>query len=127
MHYLLASASPANENTYSGAAAIKELFRSKDPVPLSAGPHEFSLTRVTSPVNAPAPPLHHRSGAALYRVLSGNGAIHFQGKVEPRDGGAVQYEPNGFIHTWENIGKVPLVLLQANISAEGAPEIIWIK
>jgi mannose-6-phosphate isomerase-like protein (cupin superfamily) len=71
--------------------------------------------------------MHHRSGAALYRVLSGTGTIHLQGKDEPRSAGAVQYEPNGFIHTWENAGKVPLVLLQANISAEGAPEIIWLK
>ena len=127
LHYLLAPAGAANEKPYSGATTVNELFSGKDPVPLSGGPHEFSLTRVTSPVNAPAPPMHHRSGAALYRVLSGTATIHLQGKNEPRGVGAVQYEPNGFIHTWENIGKVPLVLLQANISAEGAPEIIWLK
>ena len=127
LHYLLAPAAAANEKPYSGAAGVNELFRGKDPVPLSGGPHEFSLTRVTSPVGAPAPPLHHRSGAALYRVLSGSATIHLQGKDELRSSGAVQYEPNGFIHTWENTGKIPLVLLQANISAEGAPEIIWLK
>lgn len=127
LHYLLASAAEIDVNPYAGAAKVTELYKGKDPAPLSAGPHEFSLTRVASPPNAPAPPMHHRSGAALYRVLSGTGTIHMQGRDEPRRAGAVQYEPNGFIHTWENTGKVPLVLLQANISAEGAPEIIWLK
>jgi mannose-6-phosphate isomerase-like protein (cupin superfamily) len=123
LHYLLAP----GDKAYSGAASVVELYRSKEPAPVVAGPHEFSLTRVTSPVGAPQPPMHHRSGAALYRVLSGTGTIHMPGKDEPRSTGAVQYEPNGFIHTWENSGKAPLVLLQANISAEGAPEIIWLK
>lgn len=127
LHYLLAPANAAVEKPYSGAAAVSELFRGKDPAPLASGPHEFALTRVTSPVGAPAPPMHHRSGAALYRVLSGTATLHMQGKDEPRSAGAVQYEPNGFIHTWENTGKVPLVLLQANVSAEGTPEIIWLK
>ena len=127
LHYLLAPASTAGEQPYAGAATVTELFRGRESAPLSAGPHEFSLTRVTSPARAPAPPMHHRSGAALYRVLSGTAMIHMQGKDERRGAGAVQYEPSGFIHTWENTGKVPLVLLQANISAEGAPEIIWQK
>ena len=127
LHYLLAPAAAIDENPYAGAVKVTELYRSKDPTPLSPGPHEFSLTRVSSPPNAPAPPMHHRSGAALYRVLSGTATIHMQGRDEPRSAGAVQYEPNGFIHTWENTGKVPLVLLQANISAEGVPEIIWLK
>lgn len=127
LHYLVAPAGAAEDKPYAGSAKVTELYRGKDPAPLAAGPHEFSLTRVSSPPNAPAPPMHHRSGAALYRVLSGTATIHMQGKDEPRSAGAVQYEPNGFIHTWENTGKVPLVLLQANISAEGAPEIIWQK
>jgi mannose-6-phosphate isomerase-like protein (cupin superfamily) len=126
LHYLLAPVAALDEKAYSGAT-VAELYRAREPAPLSAGPHEFSLTRVTSPAGAPAPPMHHRSGAALYRVLSGTATLHIQGRDEPRATGAVQYEPNGFIHTWENTGKVPLVLLQANISAEGAPEIIWLK
>jgi mannose-6-phosphate isomerase-like protein (cupin superfamily) len=126
LHYLLVPAGASDDKPYAGAT-IAELYRAKDAVPLSAGPHEFSLTRVSSPPNAPAPPMHHRSGAALYRVLSGSGTIHMQGKDEARGTGAVQYEPNGFIHTWENTGKAPLVLLQSNISPEGAPEIIWLK
>ena len=127
LHFLLAPAAVMDDKSYAGAATVTELHRGKDSAPLSAGPHEFSLTRVSSPPTAPMPPMHHRSGAALYRVLSGTGTIHMQGKDEARATGAVQYEPNGFIHTWENTGKIPLVLLQANISAEGAPEIIWLK
>jgi mannose-6-phosphate isomerase-like protein (cupin superfamily) len=127
LHFLLVPPAEIDQKPYGGAAKVAELYRGKDPAPLSSGPHEFSLTKVSSPPNAPAPPLHHRSGAALYRVLSGTGTIHMQGRDEPRAAGAVQYEPNGFIHTWQNTGKVPLVLLQANISAEGAPEIIWLK
>ena len=126
LHFQLASPAVLGENGYTGAT-VAELYRAMKSAPLAAGPHEFSLTRVTSPVGAPAPPLHHRSGAALYRVLSGTATIHMQGNDEARGTGAVQYEPNGFIHTWENTGKVPLVLLQANISAEGASEIIWLK
>ena len=126
LHYLLVPSNGSADTPYAGATAA-ELYRAREAAPLAAGPHEFSLTRVTSPVGAPPPPMHHRSGAALYRVLSGTGTIHLQGKDEPRGTGAVQYEPNGFIHTWENAGKVPLVLLQANISAEGAPEIVWLK
>ena len=127
LHYLLVPAAAIDEKPYSGAATVTELYRGKDPAPLSAGPHEFSLTRVSIPPSAPTPPMHHRSGAALYRVLSGTATIHMQSRDEPRSTGAVQYEPHGFIHTWENTGKIPLVLLQSNISAEGAPEIIWLK
>jgi len=127
LHYLLAPAAGLDAQAYSAGAKFAELYRGKEPAPLSAGPHEFSLTRVISPPNAPAPPMHHRSGAALYRVLSGSATLHLQGGDERRGVGAVQYEPNGFVHTWENAGKVPLVLLQANVSAEGAPEIIWLK
>lgn len=126
LHYMLTPEAGLGVNFYS-SATISDLHRGAAAIPLVIGPHEFSLARVTSPVGAPAPPMHHRSGAALYRVLSGTATIHFEGRDEPRATGAVQYEPRGFLHTWENTGKVPLVLLQANISAEGAPEIIWLK
>jgi hypothetical protein len=39
----------------------------------------------------------------------------------------VQFEPNTFIHTWENVGETPGALLQANVSPENVPEIIFIK
>jgi quercetin dioxygenase-like cupin family protein len=127
LHYLIGTKAALERVAYPAPATSTELYRGEGPLPLGAGPHELSLTRVTVPPGAPTPPMHHRSGAALYRVLSGSGLMHLQGREEPRASGAVQYEPNGFIHTWENTGRTPLVLLQANVSAEGAPEIIWLK
>ena len=117
-----------DEGVFSDAsdAGVTELYRSAEPVPgLGAGPHELSLTRVSSSPGTPAPPMHQRSAAALYMLLSGTGVLHMPDRDERREAGAVVYEPNGFIHTWENVGTVPLVLLQANISREGVPEILW--
>jgi len=60
-------------------------------------------------------------------VLEGSGTLHMRTGAEPRKAGAVQYEPKTFIHTWENSGSVPLILLQANLSREGTPEIIFLR
>jgi quercetin dioxygenase-like cupin family protein len=84
------------------------------------------MSRVTVQKGTPPPPRHHRSGAALYYVASGSWIIHLERGAEPRARGSVQLEPNGFLHTWELIGDAPGVLLQANISPEGAPEIIFV-
>lgn len=109
-------------------AVVTELYESSEPIKgLKAGPYEFTMTRVVAPPKLPAPPMHHRSGAALYYVLSGSGLLRMVEKAEPRARGAIQYEPNDFIHSWQNAGDAPLILLQANISAEGAPEIIFLQ
>ena len=124
LHFMLLPAAALESAPYSGTAKVAELYRSPERFPrLETGPYEFSLTKVTSPPKV-KPPLHQRSGAAVYYVLDGAGILHMDGKSEPRNKGAVQYEPNGFVHTWENAGTVPLILLQANISREGAPEIV---
>lgn len=108
-------------------AGVTELYRTREPLPsLKPGPHEFSMTRVTVDRGVPKPPMHYRSGAALYYVLAGRWTIHVDGKSEPRSRGNVQLEPNGFVHTWEIAGEPPGVLLQANISPEGSPEIIFL-
>ena len=39
----------------------------------------------------------------------------------------MQFEPSTFVHTWENVGDVAGALLQANVSPENVPEIIFIK
>jgi mannose-6-phosphate isomerase-like protein (cupin superfamily) len=128
LHFSLASMAEANALTWPKPATVAELHRPREPLPqLANGPHEFTLTRVTSPAKAGPPPMHHRSGAALYYVLAGSGMLHQEGKSESRGRGAVQLEPHRFVHTWENVGDVPLILLQANISPEGAPEIIWLR
>lgn len=126
VHFLLYAGSPPSGSPYLGAKAT-ELHATKQPIPgLEPGPYEFSLTKVTSPPKV-KPPLHHRSGAAIYYVLGGGGILHTESGAEPRKVGAVQYEPSTFVHTWENSGGVPLVLLQANLSREGTPEIIFLR
>lgn len=126
IHFLLDAGAPGTSSPYTGAKAT-ELYRTPEPIPgLESGPYEFSLTKVTSPPKV-KPPLHHRSGAAIYYVLEGSGTLHMQTGAEPRKAGAVQYEPKTFVHTWENSGPVPLVLLQANLSREGTPEIIFLR
>jgi quercetin dioxygenase-like cupin family protein len=109
-------------------AAVTELHRTARAIPnLKPGPHEFTMTRVSVEKGSPRPPMHYRSGAAIYYVLSGNWMIHEEGgKVEPRTRGAVQFEPSDFVHSWQNVGEGTALLLQANISAEGSPEIIFL-
>ena len=127
LHYLLLPTTELNKAAESEPAIVTELYRTTDPIPgLQAGPYEFTLTRVTVLPGTPPPPMHHRSGAALYYVF-GNGAIGLQDKTEPRPQGAVQYEPYTLVHSWANIGTTPLILIQANISQEGVPEIIFIR
>jgi mannose-6-phosphate isomerase-like protein (cupin superfamily) len=128
LHYLLVTDSELNDAIYPRPAAATELYRTTNPVPgLKPGPHEFTLSRVTVNPKIPAPPMHHRSGAALYYVLAGSWTIHMEDRHESRGRGAVQFEPNSFIHTWENVGETMGALLQANISPENVPEIIFIK
>jgi hypothetical protein len=50
-----------------------------------------------------------------------------ESRSESRRIGDIQEEPYGFIHSWSPKADVPLVLLQANISQEGVPEIIFVK
>ena len=104
---------------------------------LKSGPFEFSMTRVTLPAGATRPRAHTRSGAALYYVLT-EGSITIwpeatvetlkgEDRTETRPTGAIQEEPYGFVHSWSPTARAALVLLQANISQEGSPEIIFVK
>lgn len=106
-------------------AVVEELYRTPEPLPgLKSGPYEFSLTRVVLPPGMPANRAHYRSGAALYYVVSGVGAVTADAEIEPRAAGASQFEPSGWVHQWANPGAAPLVLLQANISQEGVPAVL---
>ena len=105
---------------------LTEIYRTPAPVPnLKSGLYEFTLARVSFPPLMPTNARHHRSGAAIYYVLSGSGSFVVSGKVEPRPTGSVQYEPNDLIHQWGNATDAPLVFLQANISQEGVPPVIF--
>jgi quercetin dioxygenase-like cupin family protein len=128
LHFLLVRAAELSASVEGPPATTSELYRTGAPIPaLKPGPYEFSLTRVTFPPRLPANPPHHRSGAALYYIASGTGAIAAAGRTEPRPAGSIQYEPNDFVHQWANPGDAPLVLLQANISPEGTPVVIFDK
>ena len=126
--FLLITAADLNKPPHSKPAVLTELYQTSEPIKnLKPGPHEFTMTRVIAPPKLPAPPMHHRSGAALYYVLSGSGLLRTPDNSEPRGRGAIQYEPSDFVHSWQNAGDTPLILLQANISAEGTPEIIFLQ
>lgn len=125
--FLLVSAADLTKQPNAKPAVVTELFQTTEPIKgLKAGPHEFTMTRVVAPPKLPAPPMHHRSGAALYYVLSGSGLLKMTDRAEPRARGAIQYEPSDFVHSWQNASDAPLILLQANIGAEGTPEIVFL-
>ena len=127
LQFSIGSAAELDQAGPARPAVVTELHRTREPLPsLRPGPYEFSMTRVTVEKGVPRPPMHYRSGAALYYVLAGNWTIHMEGKSESRSRGNVQLEPHGFVHTWEIAGDVPGVLLQANISPEAMPEIIFL-
>lgn len=123
--FILSPAADAEKPLLGPVAAIDELYRSPEPLPsLQAGPHEFSLTRVSLPPAMPPNPPHSRSGAALYFIAAGNGTFIAEGKTEPRRTGMAHFEPHGLVHQWANPGNEPLVLIQANISQEGIPAVV---
>jgi quercetin dioxygenase-like cupin family protein len=125
--FLLVTAGDLTKQPNAKPAVVTELFQTTEPIKgLKAGPHEFTMSRVIAPPKLPAPPMHHRSGAALYYVLSGSGLLKMTDRAEPRGRGAIQYEPSDFVHSWQNASDAPLILLQANIGAEGTPEIIFL-
>jgi quercetin dioxygenase-like cupin family protein len=125
LQFVLAPAADAQKSPLGGPASSEELYRTPEPLPgLRAGPYEFSLTRVTLPAGMPVNPPHYRSGAALYYVIAGTGAVTADGKIEPRVAGAPYFEPYNWVHQWAVPGDTPLVLLQANISQEGVPAVL---
>jgi quercetin dioxygenase-like cupin family protein len=125
LQFVLAPTAEAQKSLLGGPASSEELYRTPEPLPgLRAGPYEFSLTRVTMPAGMPVNPPHYRSGAALYYVIAGTGAVTADGRIEPRVAGAPYFEPYSWVHQWAVPGDTPLVLLQANISQEGVPAVL---
>lgn len=126
LHVILVREPDVKRPLASGDAIAMELRQPAGPLPgLKPGPYEFSLTRVTFPPRFPRNAPHMRSGGALYFILSGTGLITAGGTTKPRGPGAIEYEPHGFVHQWENAGDTPFVILQANISPEGLPAVIF--
>src|ERR1700716_830038 len=72
LRFLLAPAADLDRPAESAPAAARELYRTAAPTPdLKPGGYDLNLTRVTFPAGMPSNPPHHRSGAALYYIISG--------------------------------------------------------
>ncbi|MBV9969057.1 MAG: cupin domain-containing protein [Xanthobacteraceae bacterium] len=104
---------------------MKQVYRTDAPIPdLRPGGYDLNLTRVTFPAGMPSNAPHHRSGAALYHVLSGTGANTIDGKVIPRPPGSFIYEPFDLVHQWGNPGNEPLTFITFNINPEGVAAVL---
>jgi quercetin dioxygenase-like cupin family protein len=124
LYFLLAPKEPLDQPVASAPAMVKELYRTVAPLPeLKPGSYELNLTRVTFPPGMPSNP-HHRSGAALYYIVSGIGANTVDGKTADRGPGSLIYEPSGLVHQWGNPGNEPLTFLAFNINPEGVPAVV---
>ncbi len=125
LHFFLVPAADVDKPAEAAPAAVKSAYRTSAPIPdLVSGVHDLNLTRVTFPAGMPSNPPHHRSGAALYYVLSGTGANTVNGETVARGPGSFIYEPHGLVHQWGNPGTEPLTFVTFNINREGVPAVV---
>ena len=125
LHFLLMPAAALDKPVETESAALTELYRTTAPIPdLKPGAYDINLTRVTFPPQLPTNPPHHRSGAALYYILSGTGANTVAGMTTVRGPGALIYEPSSLVHQWGNPGTQPWTFLAFNINPEGVPAVV---
>ena len=125
LHFFLVPAVDLGRPVETAPADVRELYRTETPIPdLKPGGYDLNLTRVTFPAQMPSNPPHHRSGAALYYIISGTGANTVDGKTEARGPGSLIYEPYALVHQWGNPGDDPLVFLAFNINPEGVAAVL---
>jgi quercetin dioxygenase-like cupin family protein len=125
LHFVLVPAVDLDRPAETAPAAMRELYRTATPIPdLKPGGYDLNLTRVTFPAQMPSNLPHHRSGAALYYIISGTGANTVDGKTEARGPGSLIYEPYGLVHQWGNPGNEPLIFLAFNINPEGVAAVL---
>ena len=125
LYFLLAPAADLNQPAEYAPATVKELYRTAEPIPgLKPGSHDLNLTRITFPAQMPSNPPHHRSGAALYYIISGTGANTVDGKTVARGPGSLIYEPCDLVHQWGNPGDEPLTFMAFNINPEGVAAVM---
>jgi quercetin dioxygenase-like cupin family protein len=125
LHFLLVPAAELDKPLEAPPAVVKELYRTIAPLPaLKPGRYDLNLTRVSFPAEMASNPPHHRSGAALYYIISGTGANTVEGKLEAKAPGSLIYEPFGLVHQWGNPGPVPLTFLAFNINPEGVAAVL---
>jgi len=125
LHFLLASTAERDKFVATPPAVVQELYRTAAPLPeLKPGRYDLNLTRITFPAQMPSNAPHHRSGAALYYVVSGTGANTIEGKTEAKAPGSFIYEPSGLVHQWGNPGASPFTFLVFNTNPEGVPAVV---
>src|SRR6266403_5569795 len=125
LHFFLAPAVDLGRPIETAPAVVRELYRTANPIrDLKPGGYDLNLTRVTFPAQMPSNPPHHRSGAALYFIISGTGANTVDGKTEAKGPGALIYEPFGRVHQWGTPGDEPLTFLAFNINPEGVAAVL---
>jgi quercetin dioxygenase-like cupin family protein len=125
LHFFLVRAADLDRPAETAPANVKELYRTAAPIPdLKPGSYDLNLTRVTFPAAMPSNPPHHRSGAALYYIISGTGANTVGGNTAARGSGSLIYEPFGLVHQWGNPGSEPLTFLAFNINPEGVAPVL---
>ena len=125
LHFFLVPAVDLGRPVETAPAVVTELYRTADPIPdLKPGGYDLNLTRVIFPAHMPSNPPHHRSGAALYYIISGIGANTVDGKTEARGPDSLIYEPHALVHQWGNPGDEPLIFLAFNINPEGMAAVL---
>jgi quercetin dioxygenase-like cupin family protein len=125
LHFFLVPAMDLGRPVETAPAAVRELYRTDTPIPdLKAGGYDLNLTRITFPAQMPSNPPHHRSGAALYFIISGTGANTVAGKTEARGPGSLIYEPYALVHQWGNPADEPLIFLAFNINPESVAAVL---
>jgi mannose-6-phosphate isomerase-like protein (cupin superfamily) len=125
LQFLLARTADLDQPPETPPAAVKELYRTAAPIPdLKPGSYDINLTRITFPAGMPSNPPHHRSGAALYYIVSGIGANTVDSKMASKGPGSLIYEPFGLVHQWGNPGSEPLTFLAFNINPESVAAVL---
>src|ERR1700751_1236705 len=125
LYFLLAPAAELDRSTAIAPATVTELYRTVAPIPdLKPGGYDLNLTRVTFPPGMPSNPPHHRSGAALYYIVSGTGANTVAGKTEDRSPGLLIYHTFDLVHQWGNPDSEPFTFLAFNINPEGVAAVL---
>src|SRR5260221_5323139 len=125
LHFFLVPAADLGGPVETAPATVRELYRTATPIPdLQSGGYVLNLSRVTFPAQMPSNAPHHRSGAALYFIISGTGANTVDGKTEARGPGSLIYEPYSLVHQWGNPGNEPLIFLAFSINPEGVAAVL---
>ena len=125
LHFFLGPATDLDQPAYAAPAAVRELYRTSAPIPgLKPGNYDLNLTRITFPPQMPSNPPHHRSGAALYYIVSGIGSNTVDGKTEAKGPGSLIYEPFDLVHQWGNPSDEPFTFLAFNINPDGVAAVL---